>query len=241
MADEAASSSLDALPVRGGFRMRGMEMTRIETFTDAAFAFAVTLLVISIDEIPKSYDDLINMLRGIPAFAMSFGLLMVFWSGHWKWSRRFGLEDGPSILLSLGLVFVVLCYVYPLKYLSTLFVDWATRQHSTTMTGRDLYNIFAIYGTGFVLMSSLIIGLNLHAWRLREKLQLNAVEQGTAKAEVGAWLIVGGAGLVSVLLTLLTPPSYMGWPGWVYATLAIIMPLYGWWSERRYIKVAQAP
>ena len=28
-------------------------MTRLETFTDAAFAFAVTLLAISIDEIPR--------------------------------------------------------------------------------------------------------------------------------------------------------------------------------------------
>ena len=32
-------------PVEHGFRMRGLQMTRVETFTDAAFAFAVTLLV----------------------------------------------------------------------------------------------------------------------------------------------------------------------------------------------------
>jgi uncharacterized membrane protein len=34
--------------------MRGENMTRIETFVDAAFAFAFTMLVISIDEIPRS-------------------------------------------------------------------------------------------------------------------------------------------------------------------------------------------
>jgi len=32
-----------------GFRLRGLQMTRIETFTDAAFAFALILLVVSLD------------------------------------------------------------------------------------------------------------------------------------------------------------------------------------------------
>jgi hypothetical protein len=31
---------VDSCPVEGGFRMRGLEMTRIEVFVDAAFAFA---------------------------------------------------------------------------------------------------------------------------------------------------------------------------------------------------------
>jgi hypothetical protein len=46
---------------------------------------------------------------------------MTFWMGHWSWSRRFGLEDGRSIALSCLLVFLVLVFVYPLKFLATLF------------------------------------------------------------------------------------------------------------------------
>ncbi len=45
---EIASSlpaDLDSLPRLKGFRLRGMEMTRLETFIDAAFAFAVTILI----------------------------------------------------------------------------------------------------------------------------------------------------------------------------------------------------
>jgi hypothetical protein len=38
---------LDALPRLNGFRLRGLEMTRLEAFVDAAFAFAVTMLVIA--------------------------------------------------------------------------------------------------------------------------------------------------------------------------------------------------
>ena len=37
---------VDSCPIEGGFRMRGLEMTRLEVFIDAAFAFAVTMLVV---------------------------------------------------------------------------------------------------------------------------------------------------------------------------------------------------
>jgi hypothetical protein len=40
-----------------GFRLRGLSTTRIEAFTDAAFAFALTLLVISFQP-PESFADL---------------------------------------------------------------------------------------------------------------------------------------------------------------------------------------
>jgi hypothetical protein len=46
-AQEIASGlppDLDALPRLGGFRLRGIAMTRLETFVDAAFAFAITML-----------------------------------------------------------------------------------------------------------------------------------------------------------------------------------------------------
>src|SRR5438874_13439470 len=37
---------LEELPRLRGFRLRGLEMTRLETFIDAAFAFAISMLVI---------------------------------------------------------------------------------------------------------------------------------------------------------------------------------------------------
>ena len=55
-----------------GRLLRGEQMTRIETFVDAAFAFAFTMLVISIDEIPRSPAELIELSRDIPSFAVSY-------------------------------------------------------------------------------------------------------------------------------------------------------------------------
>lgn len=46
-----------------GFRWRGGEVTRLEGFTAAVFAFAVTPLVVSL-EVPKNYPELIEAMRG---------------------------------------------------------------------------------------------------------------------------------------------------------------------------------
>ncbi len=42
-------------------------------------------------------------------------MIWIFWRGHWLWSRRYGLEDGASILISWSLLVTVLIYIYPLR------------------------------------------------------------------------------------------------------------------------------
>jgi hypothetical protein len=64
---------LSKLTVKSGFRLRGIETTRMDTFIDAAFAFAVTMLVISVGDIPNNYDELIIALKlkgGLRGFIM---------------------------------------------------------------------------------------------------------------------------------------------------------------------------
>ena len=103
-----SKESLNNLPQSNGFRLRGTDMTRLETFTDAAFAFAITMLVVSVGKIPANYEELMLALKGVPAFAASFAGIMFFWNGHRKWSRRFGLEDGMTTIITFCLVFVML-------------------------------------------------------------------------------------------------------------------------------------
>jgi uncharacterized membrane protein len=57
-----------------GFRLRGNEVTRLQSFSDAVFGLALTLLVVSLD-VPKSFDDLVGTMRGFTAFAICFLLL----------------------------------------------------------------------------------------------------------------------------------------------------------------------
>ena len=107
--DQAVSS----LTIRDGYRLRGENMTSIEVFSDAAFAFAVTMLVISNNEIPRSYDELLTAMKGIPSFAASFAVIMVVWVAHRQmeskvWIGRWCLNNpltstcfcGPCLCLS---------------------------------------------------------------------------------------------------------------------------------------------
>jgi hypothetical protein len=95
----ALPADLDSLPRLHRFRLRGMEITRLETFIDAAFAFAISVLVIAANQVPDNIDELLGLFRRVSAFVASIVVLGIFWRWHWTWSRRYGLEDGVSISL----------------------------------------------------------------------------------------------------------------------------------------------
>src|SRR5205807_4021810 len=80
--EEIASTmpaELDALPRLRGFRLRGMEMTRLETFIDAAFAFAISMLVIAAQQIPDNIQALLAAFTNVPTFICSIAVLGIYW------------------------------------------------------------------------------------------------------------------------------------------------------------------
>lgn len=224
------------LPVINGFRQRGLDMTRIETFTDAAFAFALTLLVISFDNIPNNIEELTTALKSIPAFAVSFSLISVFWFAHHKWSRRFGLDDTITVLLSLTFVFITLVFVFPLRLMSSAFMAWLSSGwvpfEFGEYTAARIGFIFAVYGVAFTLMCSVLALLYRHALTVDE-LKLNAQERFIARAEMQAWSIMLSAGLMSTAIATLTPEQIRPLAGWSYALLGIVMPLFSVWKSRQ--------
>src|SRR5580698_5347366 len=101
------------------FRWRGGEITRLEAFCDVVFGFALTLLVVSL-EVPRNYSEMMTAMRGFLPFAVCFAQLVMIWLAHYRFSRRFGLEDPYTVFLNIVLLFLVLFYVYPLKFVFTL-------------------------------------------------------------------------------------------------------------------------
>src|ERR1700709_1405352 len=84
---------------------RNYEIQRIETFSDGVFAFAVTLLIVSL-EVPKSFDELLITMRGFFAFGISFLLLIMIWNEQHRFYRRFGLDDLFTTFLNCTLLFI---------------------------------------------------------------------------------------------------------------------------------------
>jgi len=50
-------------------------------------------------QVPNSFDELVRTLRSFIAFAASFAALVWIWYLHREFFRRFGLGDGPMIVL----------------------------------------------------------------------------------------------------------------------------------------------
>src|SRR5438477_8933850 len=237
--DEIASAvpaDLDALPRLRGFRLRGMEMTRLETFIDAAFAFAISMLVIAANQVPDNIEELLGAFRHVPAFVASVVVLGIFWRGHWLWSRRYGLEDGVSIFISWTLLATILIYIYPLKAIfgsMFYFITAGRFGHALGVKEGQARAVFAIYAIGFIALGAEILLLNLRAWKLRRPLRLNAREEALTRAELSGWCIPIAVGFVSLVLTQILPERYFPWCGWVYFSMVILVPLQRLWVRRR--------
>lgn len=233
---EWTEERLAELPVRSGVRQRGVDMTRLETFCDAAFAFAVTMLVIG-EGIPRSYSELVLALKGVPAFAASFAAIAAFWWSHRTWSRRYGLEDGITSVISLGMVFVMLVYVYPLKMVFTAFAHWASGGYLpaefTLEHPRDMLGIFLVYGIGFAAQTGMLALLHLRVLRVGGALGLNAVEKLRTQQGMTMNLVLGATGLGSAVWAVATPLDVGRWAGFAYMTLNISMPLVAARYEKR--------
>src|ERR1700741_948588 len=168
-----------------GFNWRGQESTRFEGLRDAGFGFAGTLLIVSL-EVPRTFSELLETMRGFFAFAICFVLLMLIWYQQYIYFRRYGLQDTFTIVLNSALLFVVLFYIYPLKFLFSLLVDaWAGASlevHLPDGTVRavieqfQLPSLMIIYSAGYLAISLVFILLFLHAYRKRGQLQLTALE-----------------------------------------------------------------
>lgn len=97
------------------FRWRSHEVSRTEGLSDAVFGFAITLLVVSL-EVPKTYSELMQTMRGFGAFAISFALLFIVWYNQYKFFRRYGLQDNVTMLLNGVLLFVAGIVLQGLSY-----------------------------------------------------------------------------------------------------------------------------
>lgn len=203
-----------------GFRNRGGDISRVEGFADCAFGFAVTLLVVSLD-VPRTFAALVMALQGIPSFALSFAVLGWIWYSQYRFFRKYGLEDTVTVVLTLLLLFVVLCYVYPLKFLYVAALGSNIGRH-------DLRLLFVIYGVGLAATFSVLALMHANAYRLRERLGLSKLERAYTRIATGELVAVAALGLVSCALAQLPIGDYFAYPaGFVYFLTFVVYMVGG--------------
>lgn len=196
----------------------GESHSRLDAFTDAAFAFAVSLLVIGGAGAPADFAVLVRALGDIPAFAIGFAIVAMFWHGHVRWRTLRGPGDKTSHFLTLLLVFLTLIYVQPLRSMAAASGLWFTGQ-GAGFSG-NLAGLFAVYGTGFVAMSLTLAALFQDALRNPE---LDTEHRQVVRGERTIWLILAVTGLVSIAVSL---TRYGVLAAMAYATLPITIGLF---------------
>ncbi len=214
-------------------KWRSHEPSRLETFSDAVFAFALTLIIVSV-EVPKTFTDLLDMMKGVISFGICFAFLFNIWNTQNKFFRRYGLKDSITSALNGILLFVSLIYVYPLKFLTSLlssgdyYMDHGTKVPK--ITGDQVPLLMIIYASGLALIYILFYLMYKNAQRYAEELQLTPAELFETKTITGAHLVAVTISALSITTAFILRGGSSGSAGFVFFLLG---PAYSIWYGYR--------
>ena len=215
------------------------EITRLEGFSDAVFGFALTLLVVSL-EVPQTQRELMNAMRGFGAFAVCFGIVSWIWYEHNLFFRRYGLQDGFTIFLNLILLFVVLFYVYPLKFIFTTLLGGLFGGPRPAEGGFvDGGSLMLLYSLAVFSIFTVFTLLYWHALRHRRELGLDAL--AVYDANTGRWrhLLTASVALASIGAALFIPRQ-PEWAGLIYFLLGPVLGVCGYLRGTRRERISAA-
>ncbi len=218
-----------------GFTLRGVSVGRIEAFSDVVFGFALTLIVVSV-EVPKSFDALHMSLHGFLPFALCFALLGSIWHSHYEFFRRFSTHDVATVRINAALLFVVMFYVYPLKFLFTL----ATLGSGMVMAPHEVRDLMVLFGVGFAAIYALLAALYANALRQKSSLELSRLEVALGRGYLFSTIGVASIGLLSCLTVWLLPERLAWYAGLIYILIYPAIRLSHTLNRRRTAALAAA-
>ena len=193
-------------------KWRSHDPKRIEACSDGAFAFGISLIIFSL-EVPKTSHDLLNSMKGILPFSVCFIIIFRIWYEQYRFFRRFGLNDPLTILLNGILVFLVLVYIYPLKFTFSVFF----RCEGFVFNKEDIIPVMLLYIGGITCVSALFAGMYFNAWMKAEELKLIPRESFETKTHLYKYLSPSLSGIATIILVSMLRVEYM-----MYG----LMPLY---------------
>lgn len=209
--------------------MRSHGPSRIEGFSDAVIGFALTLLVVSL-EVPQTFDELMTVVRGFLPFAITFATIAWLWYEHYYFFRLFAPDDRVTIALNCALLFTVLFYVYPLKFLFTLVVNMMLGRPSFGAAYShqgDGTRLMVIYGVGYFVVFFTFAMMYLNVLRRHQSMRLSPFERFEARVGVMSFLSLAGVAVISISIVLIGGDGVAHWSGMSYALIGVVKGVFG--------------
>jgi uncharacterized membrane protein len=181
---------------------------RLESLSDAVFAFAATLMVVNIG----TSTTLISIEKDLPnflSFAVSFFAMMMIWKVHYNFFRRTKYIDNVIITFNMVLLFMILLYIFPIK--SLLITGFGDNRINVD----DFSNIFQLYSAGF---SFIFLSITLMYFRAFKK-DKDSKEPLKLLFYARHFLIFVLVGCISFILAKLQIWLKFGFPGIIYGVL----------------------
>ena len=224
------------------FRYRGLDQTRIETFSDAVFAVAFTLVVLS-STVPQTFDELRMSVNDILPSFICIVLIVVIWYQHYVFFLRYGLQNTKTVTVNTFLLFLLLIYIYPLKFLARFLVELYSGMifgrpdnfmdgFGGEMNSSNMTLLMTAYGAGATLIFMAMAWLYRHAYKKREELELNEYETFATRVSLLQNLLMSSIPFMSTMIAFLHPFGHgalnFGIAGFIYMLYPPVMITFGY-------------
>lgn len=241
-----------SLSAQSLFNYRGVDNTRIEALSDGVFAIATALLIIS-SSIPETFAELKLFLKDLVPFAICMVMLMLIWYQHYVFFIRYGFKDAKIVAINTLLLFLILFYIYPLKFLMQLLYDMFGAMifknpnklnylFTEVIPIGDGPELMIIYGSGACCIFFTLALMYGVAYFRKDTLALSPVEIFLTKSSMITNIILGSIPLLSCLICMLpiAPQTAFTMGGMIYWINPAVMIPYGIMSNKKLKKLAES-
>ncbi|MFY0674664.1 MAG: DUF1211 domain-containing protein [Bacteroidia bacterium] len=228
-----------------GFSLRGLENTRIESLSDGVFAIAIGLLLISSSP-PTNFIELKEFTKDFIPFGITISVLIWIWYQHYLFFIRFGLRDPKTTALNTIVLFLILFYVYPLKFLigvlfelykGLIFGDkeLINKLFTDVIKPENTPELMSMYGFGAAGIFVVIALLNFRAYSLRNEIKLSKIEIALTQQSIRINLVSAFVPLLSGFFayTVLFGDATFIVSGFTYMLYIVLMPVIGIYGRKK--------